>query len=142
MKTFKLISLDIVEEKNDDITQRRIKLQDGLIINREDDRGRWVIEAYVDESYEEFFEVMCRNNEEIMVQVKITKPSNTPATFLVKPVETNKIGNHINIIFMGTIIDRQREYIEKTLKQLLDKGYQGDELLEEFKRLGEESSSN
>ncbi|KHE68486.1 YwpF-like family protein [Halobacillus sp. BBL2006] len=141
MKTFKLISLDIVEEKNDDITQRRIKLQDGLIINREDDHGRWVIEAFVDEYYEEFFQAMYDNNEEIMVQVKITKQSNRPATFLVKPIDLNRIGNHINIIFMGTIVDRQQENIEKTLKQLLDEGYQGDELLEEFKRRGAESTS-
>lgn len=57
MKTFKLISLDIIEEKNEDITQRRIKLLDGLIINREDDHGRWIIEAYVDQSYQDFSKV-------------------------------------------------------------------------------------
>ncbi|MGP4075014.1 YwpF-like family protein [Halobacillus sp. K22] len=141
MKTFKLISLDIIEEKHEDITQRRIKLLDGLIINREDDHGRWIIEAYVDQSYQDFFQSMCTNNEEIMVQVKITKPSNQPATFLVTPIDTNVIGDHINVIFMGSIVNRQQEQIEKTLRQLMDEGYQNEELLAAFKKKAEESSS-
>jgi len=141
MKTFKLISLDIIEEKDEDITQRRIKLLDGLIINREDDHGRWIIEAYVDQSYQDFFQTMCNKHEEIMVQVKITKPSNQPATFLVTPIDTNVIGDHINVIFMGSIVNRQQEQIEKTLRQLMDEGYQNEELLAAFKKKAEESSS-
>ncbi|MFQ3546068.1 YwpF-like family protein [Halobacillus rhizosphaerae] len=138
MKTFKLVSLDILEEKNDDITQRRIKLHDGLIINREDDKGRWVIEAFVDRSYAEFFQEMIERNEELMIQVKITKQSNQPATFLAQPIDTNYIGDDMNVIFMGSIVDRHREQIEKVLKILLDEGFQGDALLEEFKRRGNE----
>lgn len=141
MKTFKLISLDIVEEKNEDITQRRIKLQDGLIINREDDHGRWIVEAYVDAGYKEFFESMVTSEEELIIQVKITKQSNQPATFFVNVIDTNEIGDSMNVIFMGTMIDRQREQIEKILKALMDEGYQGEELLEEFKKRGDQSDS-
>ncbi|MYL48931.1 hypothetical protein GLV98_05515 [Halobacillus litoralis] len=141
MKTFKLISLDIVEEKHEDITQRRIKLEDGLIINREDDHGRWVIEAYVDENYRDFFETMKEKEEEIIIQVKITKQSNRPATFLVKPIDVNMIGDRMNVIFMGTIVDRQQEQVEWVLKQLMDEGYQGEDLLEEFKKRGQESKA-
>ncbi|MBN8234210.1 YwpF-like family protein [Halobacillus kuroshimensis] len=141
MKTFKLISLDIVEEKNEDITQRRIKLQDGLIINREDDHGRWVIEAYMDSSYRSFFEDMYRNGDEIIIQAKITKQTNRPATFMVKPIDFNEIGGSMNVIFMGTMMDRQQEQVEKVLKQLLDEGYQGDDLLEQFKQKGSESKA-
>ncbi|WP_173916654.1 YwpF-like family protein [Halobacillus sp. Marseille-Q1614] len=141
MKTFKLVSLDIVEEKNDDITQRRIKLNDGLIINREDERGRWVVEAYVDSSYKDYFQPIMTNSDELMIQVKITKSSNQPATFLAKIIDTNIIGDEMNVIFMGTMIDRRREQIEKILKALLDDGYQGDDLLEEFKRRGKEAGT-
>lgn len=141
MKTFKLISLDIMEEQKEDLTQRRIKLEDGLIINREDDHGRWVIEAYVDESYRGFFETMREKEEEIIVQVKITKQSNRPATFMVKPIDVNMIGDRMNVIFMGTIVDRQQEQVEKVLKQLMDEGYQGEALLEEFKKRGQESKA-
>nr|WP_256558189.1 YwpF-like family protein [Halobacillus sp. A1] len=141
VKTFKLVSLDIVEEKNDDITQRRIKLNDGLIINREDDRGRWVIEAYVDNIYEEYFSSILQTEEELFIQVKITKSSNQPATFIAKVIDMNVIGNDMNVIFIGTMIDRRRENIEKVLKTLLDEGYQGDELLDEFRRRGEEAGA-
>ncbi|GGF12549.1 hypothetical protein GCM10010954_09070 [Halobacillus andaensis] len=141
MKTFKLVSLDIVEEKNEDITQRRIKLNDGLIINREDDRGRWVIEAYVDNQYEDYFHQILTNSEELLIQVKITKSSNQPATFLANVIDTNMIGNDMNVIFMCTMVDRRREHIEKVLKTLLDEGYQGEDLLEEFKRRGEEAGT-
>ncbi|UOQ92992.1 YwpF-like family protein [Halobacillus shinanisalinarum] len=137
MKTFKLVSLDILEEKKEDLTQRRIKLHDGLIINREDDKGHWVIEAYVERAYDEYFQTIFENEEELMIQVKITKSSNRPATFLVKVIDTNIIGDHMNVIFMGNIVDRRREHIEKVLKILMDEGFQGDELLEEFKRRGD-----
>nr|WP_219914569.1 YwpF-like family protein [Thalassobacillus sp. CUG 92003] len=140
VKTFKLVSLDLVEEKNDDITQRRIKLIDGLIINREDDQGTWVIEAYLDQEYADFFSDLVDNQEEFIIQVKITKQSNQPASFLVKAIDTNLIGDNINVLFIGSIIDRRREQIEKMLKLLLDEGYQGEDLLNEFKRRGEEST--
>ncbi|WP_079480488.1 YwpF-like family protein [Halobacillus salinus] len=141
MKTFKLVSLDIVEEKNDDITQRRIKLQDGLIINREDDHGRWTIEAYVDDSYKDFFQSMVEGEEELIIQVKITKQSNQPATFFVKVIDTNTIGDSMNVIFIGTMIDRQLEQVEGVLKSLMDEGFQGEELLEEFKRRGHQAKA-
>ncbi|GGC79621.1 hypothetical protein GCM10007216_07630 [Thalassobacillus devorans] len=136
MKTFKLVSLDLVEEKAEDITQRRIKLIDGLIINREDDKGRWVIEAYVDQSYQSFFEEYVENEEELLVQVKITKESNQPATFLVKAIDTNIISDNMNVLFMGSIVDRRQDQIEKTLKLLIEEGFQGEDLLEEFKKRG------
>ncbi|WP_082234362.1 YwpF-like family protein [Halobacillus massiliensis] len=141
MKTFKLVSLDIVEEKNDDITQRRIKLNDGLIINREDEKSRWVVEAYVDSSYREYFEPIMTNSDELLIQVKITKSSNQPATFLARIIDLNIIGDEMNVIFMGTMVDRRREQIEKILKALLDEGYQGEDLLEEFKRRGKEAGA-
>ncbi|MFG6116749.1 YwpF-like family protein [Halobacillus sp. MO56] len=142
MKTFKLVSLDLVEEKAEDITQRRIKLIDGLIINREDDKGRWVIEAYVDQSYQSFFEEYVKSEEELLVQVKITKETNQPATFLVKAIDTNIISDNMNVLFMGTIVDRRQDQIEKTLKLLIEEGYQGEELLEAFKKRGSNNNKN
>ncbi|MFC7061399.1 YwpF-like family protein [Halobacillus seohaensis] len=141
MKTFKLVTLDIVEEKNEDITQRRIKLNDGLIINREDEQGHWVMEAYMENDYEKYFSRILTHSEELLVQVKISKSSNQPATFLAKVIDLNLIGNDMNVIFKGTMVDKRREHIEKMLKTLLDEGYQGDALLDEFKRRGEETGT-
>ena len=47
MKTFKLISLQIVE----DAKLVDVFLEDGLIINREDDQNSWLLEAYTDHTH-------------------------------------------------------------------------------------------
>lgn len=38
------------------------------------------------------------------------------------------------LFFMGSIVNRQQEQIEKTLRQLMDEGYQNEELLAAFKK--------
>lgn len=133
MKTFKLVSLDILEDSEEDIIQRNIPLLDGLIINREDEDNHWVLEAYLDHGYYHYFKELRENNDSLMLQGKITKQSNQPATFMCSILELNEIGEHINVLFLGTLVDRQKGQIEKMLKSLIEEGYQGDELLSEFK---------
>lgn len=65
MKTFKLISLQIVEGAD----LKDIELQDGLIINKEDDLSSWLIEAYISKSYLDYF----KSGDEMIVQVVISK---------------------------------------------------------------------
>lgn len=134
MKTFKLVSLDIIEEQEEDITLRSITLKDGLIINREDDHGRWLVEAFISKEYKDYFRSFVENEEKVMLQVLITKKSNSPATFLVTPLETNEFEEEMNVIFIGTMIDKKQEQVEKLLQVLLEEGYQGKDLLEEFRR--------
>ncbi|SDJ18363.1 YwpF-like family protein [Salimicrobium halophilum] len=134
MKTFKLVSLDIIEENQEDITLRSIELKDGMIINREDDHGRWLLEAFLDEDYREYFQSLVKRKEKLMIQALITKKSNSPATFLVEPKEVNLFEENMNVIFMGSMVDKKQEQVEKLLQILLEEGYQGKQLLEEFKR--------
>ncbi|SDJ75989.1 YwpF-like family protein [Sediminibacillus albus] len=133
MKTFKLISLDVLEDKPAEIRPRNIPLLDGLIINREDDKNHWILEAYLDHSYTSYFRDLKKENDKIMLQAKITKESNQPATFMASILDINDIGEHINVLFLSTLVDRKKSEIEKTLKSLIEEGYQGDELLDEFK---------
>ncbi|WP_026570533.1 MULTISPECIES: YwpF-like family protein [Sediminibacillus] len=133
MKTFKLISLDVLEDQHEEIRPRNIPLLDGLIINREDDQNRWLLEAYLDKSYESYFHALKEENEQVMLQGKITKESNQPATFMASITDINTIGEHINVLFLSTLVDRKKGEIERTLKTLIEEGYQGDELLDEFK---------
>ncbi|MDC3412741.1 YwpF-like family protein [Aquibacillus sp. 3ASR75-11] len=133
MKTFKLISLDVLEDKQKDIVQHKIPLLDGLIINREDDKNHWVLEAYLDKSYLVYFNEFHNHNEPIMLQAKITKESNEPATFMSTVIDVNEIGDHINVLFIGTLVDRKKSLIEHMLKTLIEEGHQGEKLLEEFK---------
>lgn len=134
MKTFMLKALNIIEENEDgNVIHKEIKLIDGLIINREDEENQWIIEAYTDRKYLSYFEKL-RDKNDIMIEVKITKESNAPATFMTSMIGLNEIDSQMNVLFKGTIaIDQHNSRIEHMLKKLIDKGYHGEELLEKFK---------
>ncbi|SET28378.1 YwpF-like protein [Oceanobacillus limi] len=135
MKTFKLHAMKIFENEQEELVKHKIQLLDGLIINREDEKNRWVIEAYLESDCKEYFMNLRDNYEEIMVEVIITKESNDPATFITSIIGINDIGDHINVLFMGTIVDQRKNKIEEMLGALINKGYQGEELLDRFKEL-------
>src|SRR5699024_7180724 len=135
MKTFKLKRLEIIEEKDEDIVLNNIPLVDGLTINKENDENTWVIEAYTDRKYLEFFRTLKEENDEVLIQVKITKESNDPATFLTSIIGINEIGSQMNILCDGSIVDERKSKIRKMLTSLVEEGYQGESLLEKFKEL-------
>ena|SRR5690625_1141123 len=134
MKTFKLKSLEIIENKDGEIFQYNIPLSDGLIIDREDEESRWVIEAYMTNEFHEHFKTI-KQNEEIMIQVKISKESNDPATFITSIINMTAIRNKLSVLFMGTIVDQRQNEIEDMLKELIEAGYYGEDLLDKFKEL-------
>jgi len=132
MKTFMFKALDIIENGS----RKKVELIDGLIINREDEENQWIIEAYIDQKYLSYFKKLQDKNEEIMIEVKITKETNDPATFITSMIGLNEIGTQMNVLFRGTIaVDQHSSRIEQVLKSLIDQGYQGEELLEKFKVL-------
>lgn len=139
MKTFKLNSLEIIENKEENIIENKIPLIDGLIINREDDDNQWVIEAYTTYDYIDYFKQLKEENYEIMIKVIITKESNDPAIFITSIIGINEIGENMNVLFKGTIIDHRNSEIEQMLKTLIDKNYQGEELFLKFKKLIEKN---
>ncbi|MBB6454828.1 phosphoketolase [Salirhabdus euzebyi] len=141
MKTFKLVSLDVLEKQGEELTNRPINLIDGLIINREDDKNRWLIESFVDKQYESFFHRAKEFDQELVLQVKITKETNQPASLMVKIVGINEIGSGINVLFMGTLINRKQEKVEEMLQYLIEEGYQGEELLTMFKKKNKQGES-
>ncbi|MRG85598.1 YwpF family protein [Salinibacillus xinjiangensis] len=144
MKTFKLISLDVLEKNGDELINRPIPLNDGLIINREDDDNHWLIEAYMDDNQKEYFQQKKNENREHVLQVKISKETNEPATMMAKIVGLNNIGNAINVLFIGTLVNRRQDKVEEMLQELIQEGYQGEELLRLFKKKNKivEISSN
>ncbi|KGP72213.1 YwpF-like family protein [Pontibacillus yanchengensis] len=142
MKTFKLIKLNVVEGESDDIQKTTIPLIDGLIINREDEDNTWLIEAYLEEQYKDYFEAIMEKDEEIVLQAKITKSTNQPAMFLVKVIDSNDIGDNCNVLFLGHILDHKKDQVENMLKDLIEKGYNGEELLHAFKNRVEDAESS
>lgn len=129
MKTFKLISLDVVENDN----TIEVPLEDGLILNKEDERSTWLIEAYTDLSKYEFFQKIYEEGREIIVEAVITKKDNTPAYFQTKISSLQKFEQHMSVLFEGHLRRNKSDYSELLLDNLLQKGLEGEALLMEFK---------
>lgn len=129
MKTFKLVSLQLVEE--DGLVD--IELDDGLIINKEDEKSNWLLEAYIDKAYLDFFKKRADKGDELIIQVVITKRENDPAAFQTKITSINELEDHISILFEGSLKRTKNDYAELLLQDLLGKGFRGDNLLDEFK---------
>lgn len=136
MKTFKLKMLKIVKQKGKEFVYTTIPLLDGLIINREDEQNRWLIEAHITKEYAPFFRELHAQNRDVFAQVKITKESNEPALFLASIVSINEIDeSSMNVLLLGTIVDDQNQEVEEIFTSLINEGYQGKELLAQFKKI-------
>jgi hypothetical protein len=129
MKSFKLVSLEVVEEN----ASIEVPLEDGLIINKEDDRSTWLLEAYTNLSLYDYFKKLHDADAEIIVEAIITKLENDPAFFQTKIVTLNKFENHIGVLLEGHLRRKRRDYSEILLENLLQKGLGGPALLTEFK---------
>lgn len=130
MKTFKLISLEVVE--NDGL--KNIELVDGLIINKEDEQNTWLIEVYTKPSNLDFFEKALQSQQEFIISAVISKKENDPVSFQIKARSVRKLDTNVSIMLQGTLKRTSRKnYAELLLEDLLDKGLSGDTLLSEFK---------
>lgn len=132
MKTFKLVSLEIMDENRNNIETENLPIIDGLIINREDEKNQWLIEAYVDGSYWNYFQQIKENSSGVMLYAQISKPTNKPAPFLCEINSLNQVEKNMNILFLGKLVDEKKEKVENILKSLINEGFQGEELLEAF----------
>jgi hypothetical protein len=129
MKSFKLYSLDVV----DGDTSVEVPLEDGLILNKEDERSTWLLEAYTDLSLYDYFKPIFDHSREMIVEAVITKKENTPAYFQTKIVSLNKFEKYISVLFEGHLRRNKSDYSELLLDNLMQKGLEGPELLKEFK---------
>lgn len=129
MKTFKLMSLEIIEDEG----FVQIPLEDGLIINKEDEQSTWIMEAYVGNQYGELFQTACSEDREIIAQVIISKKENDPAVFITKVCSVKQLQDHVSILLKGTLRKSRTHYAEHLLEHLLEQGFSGEQLLEEFK---------
>ncbi|MDA6082790.1 YwpF family protein, partial [Escherichia coli] len=89
------VSLQLVEENG----LIDIQLDDGLIINKEDEKSTWLLEAFIDKSYLEYFKKRADDKDELTIQVVITKKENDPAAFQTKITSISELENHISILF-------------------------------------------
>ena len=129
MKSFRLISMQIAND--DGLTD--IVLKEGLIINKEDENGTWLIEVFVDQGFIPHFEKACSEQNDIIVQVVITKKENDPAAFKTKVCSISKVNDSASILLKGHLTKIQNDYPAILLEYLLDQGLTGEKLLAEFK---------
>lgn len=129
MKSFRLISLQIVGE--DYLTD--IDIKEGLIINKEDTSGTWLIEVFVDEKFIPYFEKASDEQNDIVVQVVITKKENDPAAFKSKVCNIKRINGNASILLIGSLTKTKNDYPAMLLEYLLNQGFSGDDLLREFR---------
>ncbi|MED3561199.1 YwpF-like family protein [Bacillus xiapuensis] len=129
MKSFKLVSLEVVENDN----SVEVPLHDGLIINKEDEQLTWLLEAYTSLSLYDYFKKIQDEGRDIIVEAVITKPDNDPAFFQTKISTLNKFENHISVLLEGNLRRLRRDYSELLLDNLIQKGLSGQALLTEFK---------
>lgn len=130
LKTFKIVALQIYADKK----AINIPLNDGLIINKENEDGVWIIEAFIEKQYMEQFQKRYENQEAFEIRVVITHAANDPAPFTVKVHTIQVLGDYISVLFEGRLSKRRNEYPEILLDDLIKEGFSGEQLLEEFRK--------
>ncbi|MGM9924977.1 MAG: YwpF family protein [Bacillus sp. (in: firmicutes)] len=130
MKSFKLVSLQVVTSEEELVD---IDLTEGLIINKEDEHNRWLLEGFIDkENYDRIIQATKGQNQ-VRIQAVITKKENTPATFDTEILTIKQVGQYYSVLFEGWIVSNQLEYASLLLEHLIKKGLDGNTLVSEFK---------
>jgi hypothetical protein len=129
VKTFKLISLHVVE----DYGLIEIKLLEGLVINKENDTRTWLLEAYVSTIYLDYFEDLLKKGSQFTLQIIISRRENDPAYFYSESLKINQLSeDKMSLLFSGKV-KNANTYAELLLADLIEKGLSGEKLLNEFK---------
>ncbi|MEC2055408.1 hypothetical protein I6J18_15770 [Peribacillus psychrosaccharolyticus] len=131
MKSFKLISVQLISEDNQLVN---VELTDGLIINKEDDNNTWIVESFLtEEGFNKIKDALPEINQEIMIQAVITKKDNDPAFMKTVLRKIKPINGHVSLLFEGHLQKSRSKYAELLLKDLIQQGIVGNELIEHFK---------
>lgn len=130
MKTFKLVGLQVVR---DDAHHEDIPLIDGLIINKEDGKNRWLIETYIDKRYEPLFAELQKDHAEFRLQVVISNISNDPANIVASVRSITPMNDRTSVLMDGLLVRNKTDLAETVLAGLVEQGLQGEALLKEFK---------
>lgn len=126
MKSFKVIDMKIIQEQNFIVPE----VKDGVIINMEYGDNPWIIEIVTDGDLTSILEKL--KGQQLEMMVTITRPSNTPAKFSARVMDINQMDDMISVVFKGAIIVHGPNYAEELLEFLVEEGYEGKTLINEF----------
>ena len=126
MKTFKLISLHVTGDHG----LIEIHLEDGLIINKEDENRTWLLEASVSASYEDYFQSLLEDEKNLTLQIVISRKENEPAYYDSKLFHIRKLDkDSLSVLFKGSLNRSRSNYAEQVLTNLIEKGVSGQAAL-------------
>ena len=128
MKTFKMISFDIVNEDS----LQSFPLIDGIVINQENSHQSWIIELFMLKEYQAIFNDLLTSNKIFEARAVISFPDNEPAPFEVAVYAVKEIGDNISVLLKGTVKVKRRKYAEQLLEELIDEDLSREELLKRF----------
>lgn len=128
LKTFKLVELTLYPTDQDFLNEKEMKLSEGLIINKEED-NEWVLEAVLGKTDLESVQALSESRKVLLAQVRITKPENRPAMFLVHVQEVNDLGEEGNVIMKGTLAREEKMELFNSIKRMRQEGMEEEEIL-------------
>ncbi|SNZ09147.1 YwpF-like protein [Terribacillus aidingensis] len=128
MKTFKLAELILYPTNQDSVEGKEMQLTEGLIINKEED-NEWVVEAVLDKEDLAIVSKLSHDGNVVIAQVRITKPENRPALFLVQVQEVNDLEEEGNVIMRGNLRREDRNDLLMTIQRLRKEGKEEGEIL-------------
>jgi hypothetical protein len=128
VKTFKLVELTLYPTDQVSLNEKEMKLSEGLIINKEED-NEWVLEAVLGKADLESVQEISEDRKVLLAQVRITKPENRPAMFLVQVQEVNDLGDEGNVIMKGTLAREEKSELFASIKRMRQEGMEEEEIL-------------
>ncbi len=127
MKTFRLVRLQIIYH-----TREKINFVDGLVINKEEGKGRWIVEIYTQIKYEEIFLGLP---EEFLVYATISHKGHDPVPLFSSIHSITKMGDCISILLDSKMVSEwYHDTTGTVLDTLLQQGLTGADLLTTFKK--------
>lgn len=126
MKSFKVIDLKIIQEQNFIVPE----VLDGVIINLEEGEEPWIIEIVTSSHLSSVLTKL--KDQQLDMMVTITRPTNTPAKFSATLMDIHNKEDKTSVIFKGAIVTHGPNYAENLLAYLVEKGYEGESLINEF----------
>ncbi|GAE32347.1 YwpF family protein [Alkalihalobacillus hemicellulosilyticus] len=131
MKTFKLISLCVLDGKKGQVEQKIVPIEDGLIINMANPHA-WYIEAIVDKDQAKYFQMIYERRGNILVDVVITSKDNHPAAMITNVESVTPLSGQMSILLKGELAFKKDDLLADVLEDIVNEGFKGQELLEEF----------
>lgn len=130
MKTYKLFSLTLFERDESTVVQKEIAFIDGIIMDLDDNGQRWLVDIVIGKVDKPLF----RANETMLFEVVITGPKNQPVIMAAKLEHIRSLDSHCGLLFEGAFIVHHDALIEAILQGLVNEGFSGQALIEEYKK--------